>query len=85
MIKDGLLTDSYYANIALYKNRIWYSPKTPLLAGTQRARLIQNEKLVLRDIVVSELFEFEKIKIFNAMIPFSQHAAVIIGKQSILE
>ena len=85
MVKNGLLTDSYYANIALYKNGVWYSPKTPLLAGTQRSRLIQNEKLVLIDIAVSELFEFEKIKIFNAMIPFSEHAAVTIGMQSILE
>ena len=85
MVKDGLLTDSYYANIALYKNGIWYSPKAPLLAGTQRSKLIQDEMLVLIDIAVSELFEFEKIKIFNTMIPFSEHAAVTIGKQSILE
>lgn len=68
MIRSGKVTDSYYANIALQKEGIWYTPKTPLLKGTMRAYLISNNKIVEKDIYQKEVKEYKSVSLFNAMI-----------------
>ena len=70
IVKNGLLTDTYYANIALEKNGLWYTPKTPLLKGTARARLIDKGKITPIDIPIDQYSSYNAISIFNAMIPF---------------
>ena len=70
IVKNGLLTDTYYANVALEKNGIWYTPKTPLLKGTARARLIDKGKITPIDIPAGQYSSYTAISIFNAMIPF---------------
>lgn len=72
MTKNGYITDTYYANVALQKNEKWYTPKHPLLAGTQRARLIQQNKIIPKDIHIDELQDYTTISIFNSMIPFKK-------------
>lgn len=72
MTKNGWITDTYYANIALRKDEKWFTPKNPLLKGTQRARLIDQNKIVQKDIHISTLKDYDSISIFNAMIPFKQ-------------
>ena len=83
IVKNGLFTDSYYANIALLKNGIWYSPKEPLLKGTFREKLIKNKKIVLKDIPYESIYNFEKIKIFNAMTEWEMHQPVDINTDTI--
>ena len=61
------MTDSYYANLAFNKNGLWYTPKSPLLLGTQRAKLIEQGKLIEMHITVNDVRSFEYFKIFNAM------------------
>ena len=70
IIKNNLLTDTTIANIALLKNGTWYTPKQPLLKGTTRARLLENNKIVEKNIEVNTLFEYEKIALMNAMVNF---------------
>ena len=70
MIKNGLLTDTYYANVALLKNGKWYTPKSPLLEGTRRAKLISNKRILPTEIHIDQIREYETISIFNAMLPF---------------
>lgn len=70
IIKNLLVTDTSITNIALYKNGIWITPKAPLLKGTTRARLLDEGKIVEADIKVSELREFSKVALLNAMIDF---------------
>ena len=84
MIRDGLLTDSYYANIALLKDQCWYTPARPLLRGTYRSYLLANEKLVERDIPVDEIMNFEKLKIYNAMVGWTGHRSVDINEVSVI-
>ena len=37
IVKDGYLTDTSIANIALYDGHTWYTPAHPLLQGTKRS------------------------------------------------
>lgn len=66
--QNGLISDSSFANLIFLKEGIWYTPDTPLLPGTQRARLLCDGKIVSKRISVDDLKEYEKMKRINAMI-----------------
>lgn len=71
-VRDGLLTDTSYANIALLKNGTWYTPRTPLIFGVNRASLLDQGIIVEKDILEKNIPHYEKIAIFNAMIEFGE-------------
>ena len=68
--KDGLLTDTSIANIAFYNGQEWLTPKTPLLKGTMRAKLLHNRRLTPKNIKKEELQNFSHFALMNAMIGF---------------
>lgn len=70
IVKNGLLTDTSKANIALLQDKKWWTPKRPLLAGTTRQRLLEEKKIFETDITVDALKNFEKFSLMNAMIDF---------------
>jgi len=72
MTKNGLITDTSYANVALYKKGKWYTPKHPLLKGSSRKRLLEKGKILESDIHINQLQEYNSITIFNSMIPFQK-------------
>ena len=72
IVRYGMLTDTSIANIALYKEGKWFTPKYPLLKGTRRARLL-TEGIIEEDIIMADsLHKYEKIRLFNAMISFGE-------------
>ncbi len=70
VVKNGLITDTTIANIALEKDGVWYSPKSVLLEGTTRARYLQEKKIILKDIKVEELENYTQVALLNSMIDF---------------
>ena len=70
IIKNLLVSDTSIANIALFRGGMWMTPKTPLLKGTTRERLLQEGKIIEADIRVSELRTFSQVALLNAMIDF---------------
>lgn len=70
VVKNGYITDTTIANIALYKDGFWYTPKRVLLAGTTRQRYLDSSKIILKDISVDELGSFSSVALLNAMIDF---------------
>jgi len=66
----GLLTDTSIANIALRCEGVWYTPRSPLLPGTTRARLLDTGRLQTKDIHLSELAAYDGLALMNAMIGF---------------
>lgn len=72
IVRNGLLTDTSIANIALWDGSCWYTPALPLLGGTQRAYLLDQGIISTRNIRVEELSCFQKIRMFNAMIDFGE-------------
>ena len=72
MMKNSLITDTSIANLAIFDESLvlWLTPKTPLLKGTSRQRLLQNGFLTPKDISKNELLNAKKIALMNAMIGF---------------
>ena len=71
LCRKGLLTDTTIANIALRRGMIWYTPRRPLLAGTTRARLLEEGKLIETDIPCDEITGYDELALMNAMIGFA--------------
>lgn len=72
LLRNGLLTDTSIANVALWNGSEWHTPEKPLLAGTHRARLLQNGVLKPRLLRVEDLDSYETIVLFNAMLHFGE-------------
>ena len=70
IVKNGLITDTSIANIALYDGKKWFTPKSPLLKGTTRKRYLDEEKIFEADIDVNALKSYKKLALMNAMIDF---------------
>jgi 4-amino-4-deoxychorismate lyase len=70
IVKNDLITDTSIANIAIFDGQHWLTPKAPLLEGTTRHRLIDEDKLVETNISVDKLIQAKKIALMNAMIDF---------------
>ena len=68
VIKNGNITDSYYANIAFSDGKRWYTPASPLLKGTKRASLLNQKIIEEAEITLRDLFKFKSIKLLNAML-----------------
>ena len=72
IVRDGLLTDSSYCNIALHDGTRRVTPATPLLAGTRRARLLEEGRLETADIPIGSIGRYSQISLFNAMIELDE-------------
>jgi 4-amino-4-deoxychorismate lyase len=70
IIKQGKVTDTSIANIAFFNQDHWITPKSPLLHGTTRQRLLQEGTMKERDIPMAEVAKFSKIALLNAMLGF---------------
>jgi len=70
IVKNSLITDTSIANIAFWDDHKWITPKSPLLRGTTRERLLRNSFLIQRDIHIDEIDKFSLFALMNAMIGF---------------
>jgi 4-amino-4-deoxychorismate lyase len=82
IIKNGVITDSSFANIVLYDGRTWYTPMRPLLKGSCRERLISEGKITPAEIKAEDLKSFSEFKLINALRDFDeQESSNISGIQ----
>lgn len=72
IVRQGLLTDTSIANIALHDGTFWYTPAQPLLKGTKRAQLLDEGILLEKELGIEDLSAFSKIRLFNAMIDWGE-------------
>jgi 4-amino-4-deoxychorismate lyase len=70
IVKNNFITDTSIANIAFYDGKDWHTPKQALLKGTTRERLLDDGKVILKNIYVKDIYKYEKIALLNAMIDF---------------
>lgn len=67
IVKNGFITDSFIANVVFFDGRKWWTPDTPLLPGTQRARLIHEKKISVCPVTPADLPNYQKAGLINAM------------------
>lgn len=68
IVKNGLITDTSFTNVAFFDGHKWLTPAQPLLNGTMRQWLLQCGQLTEAQITPASLASFQRIILFNAMI-----------------
>ena len=71
-VKNGLVTDSSYANLVFFDGTEWVTPTTFLLNGTCRQRLLSERKIKERIIHATDIPSFTHIGLINAMIDLGE-------------
>ncbi|MCA1758939.1 MAG: aminotransferase class IV, partial [Bacteroidales bacterium] len=79
IVKNGFITDSYISNVVFFDGQKWWTPDTPLLPGTQRARLIHEKKIFVCPITPADLSKYEKAGLINAMQDFENMPQISIS------
>jgi len=74
--QDGYIKDTTIANIAFFDGTTWFTPKKPLLAGTMRAKLLDEGFLHTKDIRKEDIPHYSQIALMNAMIGFKIYPIV---------
>lgn len=68
IVKDGLITDSWYANTIFKKEGRWFTPDTYLLNGTMRQSLLDAGLITETRIAVSDLKQYQSARLINSML-----------------
>jgi 4-amino-4-deoxychorismate lyase len=77
IIKNGIVTDSSYANIILRDQRDrWITPDTYLLAGTRRASLLKKGLIAERRVTYKDIEKYSEVKLINAMLDIDDSEAI---------
>ena len=61
IVKQGFITDTSYSNVLFYNGKEWLTPTHPLLKGTQRASLLDQEIIRVAEIRLEDLHHFKKV------------------------
>ena len=76
IVKNGEITDTSFANIIFSDGTNWFTPKNPLLPGTQRAYLIDQGIISEAVITPGDINRFQKVRLINAMIRFEDKMTI---------
>ena len=79
IIKNGLVTDTSYANVVLFDGKNWITPAQPLLHGTQRQHLLDRGLIREADVEEDDLPKFQKFQVINAFHAFPGFSYAISG------
>ena len=72
IVKNNLVSDTSFSNIAFFDGNNWFTPSLPLLKGTKRELLIYNGLLNVIDIKVTDIKKnFKSFCLINSMINLS--------------
>ena len=81
IIKNGLVTDTSYANVVFYDGQQWVTPAQPLLRGTQRQYLLDAgliREAVIKENDLARFLQFQIVNAFHAFPAVSYPASGII-------
>lgn len=78
IIKNGFVTDTSYANIVFWNGQQWSTPDTFLLAGTQRARLLEEGKIFEQKIRAQDIPKYSHARLINSMLDFEATPPILI-------
>lgn len=79
LVKSNYITDCIYSNIVFFDGEQWITPKTFLLKGTMRESLLDNGKILQKNIKVSDLNNFKSFKRINAMMNLDESQEIDIS------
>ena len=74
IVRNGFVTDSYYANIVFWDGEHWFTPSSCLLEGTKRSQLLEEETIKEMPLQIQDLGKFEGFQLINAMLDFKSNS-----------
>lgn len=80
IIKNGVVTDTYFANILFSQEGQWYTSDQPLLKGVQRQFLLDQGTVQERPILEKNLEQYSHFKFVNALNPFATSPAQAVSQ-----
>ncbi len=80
IIKNGLVTDAFAANLIFFDGQKWFTPNSPLLKGTQRQYLLEQGVISEIEIKESDIPAFQKVGFINAMVSFEDMSVIPVEK-----
>lgn len=78
IIKNGRVTDTFYGNIIFFDGEQWVTPLQPLLKGTQRQKLLDDQRIVTGEIRKQDISRFSCFKVINALNEFHNSPALAV-------
>lgn len=78
IIKNDFITDTSYSNIIFWNGKQWITPDTYLLAGTQRARLLEEGIIVEQKIRAQDIPKYSYARIINSMLDLETTPNILI-------
>lgn len=76
IVKNGEITDTSFTNIVFYDGMNWFTPLNPLLKGTCRAKLLQEQRIQEKIITLDNLFNFQGFQLINALRPLKENQMI---------
>lgn len=80
IVKNGLVTDSFAANLLFFDGEKWFTSEFPLLKGTKRQFLIDYGIISEKEIREEDIRSYRKVGLINAMIDFEEMPEVPVVK-----
>lgn len=80
IVKDGLITDTSFSNLIFFDGKEWFTPKSYLLNGTCRQRLLNENHIKELDITIFNISDFVGTKLINAMLYPDDTEMICISK-----
>jgi len=77
IVKNGLITDSYLANVVLWDGKEWITPDSPLLPGTMRAYLLDRGDIREARVRAEYLHLFRSLRLINALNSLDEAAEIL--------
>ena len=78
IVQNNMVKDGNYANLVFFNGTEWHTPLHPLLLGTHRARLIDENKITEKVIALSDLANYTTLKYINAMMLWEESPEIEI-------
>lgn len=79
IINNSFVSDCTIGNLLFLKGNQWYSSQHYLLKGTQLTKLVETGKVILTEIRVEDLPNYEQVMMINALNPFDMARALPIS------
>jgi 4-amino-4-deoxychorismate lyase len=80
IVQNNIIKDGNYANLVFFNGIEWHTPLHPLLLGTHRARLINENKIIEKNITLSDLVNYTSLKYVNAMLLWEESPEITISE-----
>jgi 4-amino-4-deoxychorismate lyase len=79
IIKNGMVSDTFYCNVAFFNGQDWFTPTTNLLPGTQRSFLLDTGIVKETEISEKDIMKYTHIRLFNALTDWDNAPELEIG------